>query len=187
MDVLDREVEALDAQIPEQISHLLTQVQQMQQRLQAILEDEQYQQSPTGPFSVADEQAYGAVKARFRNRKHLKHLQAFFALLRRRRLLGRLRAIEAALQLVNGLTSEEPTLSQQFLAAVHNTNQEKTTEQLPEASIQRRLTREEERVEGIDEPVTAFTSSAEQSRRLLTAFEQQLPDLRRHLMAYNGI
>jgi hypothetical protein len=190
MDALDKEVQALDGQIPEQISHLLAQVTHTQQRLHAILEHEHYQQSPTGPFSVADEQAYGAVKSRFRNRKHLKHLQSFFALLRRRRLLGRLRAIEATLELVNGLLAEEPTLSQQFLATLHSASAEKagqhTAEQPPEALGHSHLPREVERVQGIEEPVTAFTSSAEQSRQLLTTFEKQLPDLRRHLMAYSG-
>jgi hypothetical protein len=184
MDVLDKEVQALDAHIPEQISLLLTQVQQTQQRLQAILSDEQYQQSETAPFSVADEQADSAVKSRFRNRKHLKHLQAFFALLRRKRLLGRLRAIEATLQLVNGLLDEEPTLSQQFLATLHNASQH--TDEQPPQTLGSPLPREVERIQGIEEPVIAFTSSAEQSRRLLTAFEQQLPDLRHRLMAYHG-
>jgi len=159
MDALDKEVQALDAQIPEQISHLLAQVTHTQQRLQAILEHEQYQQSPTGPFSQADEIAYGAVKSRFRNRKHLKHLQSFFALLRRRRLLGRLRAIEAALQLANGLLAEEPTFSQQFLATLHSASAEKapehTAEQPPE-TLGSHLPREVERIQGIEEPVTAF-------------------------------
>ena len=189
MDALDKEVQALDAQIPEQISHLLAQVTHTQQRLQAILEHEQYQQSPTGPFSQADEIAYGAVKSRFRNRKHLKHLQSFFALLRRRRLLGRLRAIEAALQLANGLTSEEPTFSQQFLATLHSASAEKAgqhTAEPPPETLGSHLPREAERIQGIEEPVTAFTSSAEQSRQLLTTFEKQLPNLRHHLMAYSG-
>ena len=187
MDALEKEVEALDAQIPAQIGSLLTLAQQTQQRLQAILENEQYQQSPAGPFSVADEQAYGAVKARFRNRKHLKHLQAFFALLRRRRLLGRLRAIEAALQLANGLLAEEPTLSQQFVETLHSAEAEKagqyTTKQPPLGS---HLPREVERIQEIEEPITPFVTDAQQSRHLLTAFEKQLPDLRRHLMAYSG-
>ncbi len=52
MDALEKEVETLNAQIPEQISSLLTQITYTQQRLQAILSHEQYQQSPTGPFSV---------------------------------------------------------------------------------------------------------------------------------------
>jgi hypothetical protein len=41
-------------------------------------------------------------------------------------------------------------------------------------------------VAGTHEPITPLVSSAEQTRQVLTAFEQQLPDLRRHLLASNG-
>lgn len=184
LDILTKEVQELDAEIPIRLSQVLLQAQYTQERLQAIVENEQYQESLTGPFTVADQNAFQKIKARFWNRKHLKHILAFFALMRRRRLLGRLRAIEAALRLANGLLAEEETLSQQFLGALSTLHQE--GEGNPQDSPERPLTREEERVQGINEPVTPLITSAEQSRQLLTAFEKQLPDLRRHLVAYNG-
>jgi hypothetical protein len=120
LDGLEQEVQALDEEIPARITSLLKEVQHTHQRLEAILAQEQEQQpDPTDPFSRADRHATQLVQERFGNRKHLKHLQAFFALLRRRRLLGRLRTIEAALHLVNGLVAQEETLSHQLLTAMH--------------------------------------------------------------------
>jgi len=187
LDVLDKEVQALDTEIPASITRLLALAQYTQDQLQAILAHEHYQESPTGPFTEADQQAFQKIKDRFWNRKHLKHLQTFFALLRRRRLLGRLRAIEATLHLANGLLAEEETLSQQFLTTLQSGQRKvesRASEPLKQLSTLRN--KEEERVEGIEEPITPLITSAEQSRQLLTTFEHQLPELRSHLMAYSG-
>jgi hypothetical protein len=83
---LNGRIQALDEAIPARIAFLLKEVYHTQDRLQAILEAEQEQQTPTKAFSRADQHAVSLVQTRFGNRKQVKHLQAFFALLWRRRL-----------------------------------------------------------------------------------------------------
>jgi hypothetical protein len=178
LDSLKQEVEQVDQLVPDQIQSLLSKAKLTQERLNALLSSEQYQEDTTTPFKAADQQANQIVEKRFGNRKHLQHLQWFFALLRRKRLLGRLQAIEAALDLVNGLLLTEETLTQEFLTALQ------THEETP--PIRTPLTREEERLQGIGEPLTLIIPSAKQSRQLLTHFEKRLPDLRRHLSLYSG-
>lgn len=189
LDRLKEEVLEVDQHIPGQFQNLLSQAGWTQQRLQALLASEQYQEDVTGPFKVADQQASQIIEGRFGNRKHLQHLQWFFALLRRKRLLGRLRAIEAALELVNGLLQEEETLTQEFLSVLQ-VQQPLPPSQTPTpeepAPYRMVLTKEEERLQGIDEPLTEVITSAKQSRQLLTHFETRLPELRRHLSLANG-
>lgn len=102
-----------------------------------------------------------------------------------------MRAIEAALTLVNGLLAEEETLTQELLSALPEThtpaahqNEPPQHKKPPEERAPR--SKEEERLHGIEESLTPLVSSAEQSRRLLTHFETQLPELRRHLATSNG-
>jgi len=48
------------------------------------------------------------------------------------------------------------------------------------------MSTEEERVQGIKEPITNIVSSVDQSRELLRQFEASLPDLRRRLSTGTG-
>lgn len=187
LDILKQEVQEIDQQVPGQIQRLLSQAELTQERLKALLSSEQYQEDVTLPFKAADQQATQIVKKRFGNRKHLQHLQWLFALLRRKRLLGRLHAIEAALDLVDGLLETEETLTQEFLSALPTQSPSRLPEPHEEVpQIRTPLTKEEERLQGIDEPLTAIIPSARQSRQLLTRFETRLPELRRHLSLYHG-
>lgn len=186
LDDLKEEVIEADQQIPGKIQSILDKAALTYKRLKALLTAEQYQEDITLPFKVADRQAAQIIEGRFGNRKHLQHLQWFFALLRRKRLLGRLRAIEAALELVNGLLEEEETLTQEFLAALQAKQPPPPHPTEGPVQIRTVLTKEEERLQGIDEPLAEIVTSAKQSRQLLTHFESRLPELRRHLSLYNG-
>jgi hypothetical protein len=171
LDCFKQEVEEADQQLPRQIQSLLSKTQETQERLRALFSSEHDQE----PFTAADQQTNQIVEQRFGNRKHLCHLQWFFALLRRKRLIGRLRAIEAALDLVNGLLETEETISQELQSAL-----------LPPPPSEHARTKEEERLIGIDQPVTQLITDATHSRLLLTRFEQRLPEIRRHLNHYQG-
>ncbi len=163
---------------------------------------------------------------RFHNRKHLDHLEAVFAVLRRKRLAGRLQAIQAALDLAAGLLAEEESLSQEFLQAVQQAQatalkddapvaaddlapdieeqseqgdedavlppeedeqgHDAPLEQSPSQRVYPLLSKEEERVLNLTEPLTPLVTSVQQSRALLRDFEARLPDLRARLAAGNG-
>jgi len=97
---------------------MLTSAQHVQHTLHSLLEMEQQFDDPAAPISAADRAAFRAVSERFHNRKHLDHLEAIFAVVRRKRLAGRLQAIRAALDLAAGLLAEEESLSQEFVQAV---------------------------------------------------------------------
>ncbi len=59
-----------------------------------------------------------------------------------------------------------------------------TTESSPEEQLQ--LTKEELRLQRIDEPLTPIVGSVEQSRQRLRDFEARLPELRRQLTTRQG-
>ncbi|MBA2681732.1 MAG: hypothetical protein H0U76_25470 [Ktedonobacteraceae bacterium] len=110
---------------------------------------------------------------------------------------GRLRTIQAALDLVNGLLDAEETLSQEFVSSwVHQeakaaeaTAENKSGDEEPQeegSEPQPELSREELRTQGLDEPLEPILSSVDQSRRLLREFEAQLPELRRQLASGRG-
>ncbi|GCF10875.1 hypothetical protein [Dictyobacter arantiisoli] len=216
LDALDEELTTLRDQLPAEIEALLLAAHQTQQHLEALQQIEQAD-DPTEAFTAADHLAARAVIERFHNRKHEHHLRTIFAIQRRKRLMGRLQAIRAALDLANGLLSEDETLSEEFLT----TWREKTVEPMepePEPGVELELertvepepepepepaepepepegteeiqgvvlSREELRVQHLDEPLTPLVGSVEQSRQLLRAFEAQLPALRSGLVAGNG-
>jgi hypothetical protein len=98
LDILAKELDTLNAQLPTTLLSLLETAQQAVHRLQAVLDVER-QHDPTAPFHEADQRVWVTVASitnRFASRKHQRHLQLIFALKRRQRLLGRLRAIRAA-------------------------------------------------------------------------------------------
>jgi hypothetical protein len=117
LDILAKELDTLSAQLPTALTSLLAAAQQAMHHLQAVLDIER-QHDPTAPFNEADQRVWATVAHRFASRKHQRHLQLIFALKRRQRLLGRLRAIRAALDLANGLLAEEETLSADVLSSV---------------------------------------------------------------------
>ena len=132
LDILFDEAQTLRKDLPGHLEELLTSVQSLQSRLHTLLEMEQQFADPAAPLSAADHAAFRAVSERFYNRKHLSHLEAVFAVVRRKRLAGRLQAIRAALDLASGLLAEEDSLSQEFLQALQ---QAQSTSVLPEQEL----------------------------------------------------
>ncbi len=223
LDVLFQEAQTLRDELPGQLQEMLTSAQHVQHTLHSLLEMEQQFDDPAAPISAADRAAFQAVTERFHNRKHLDHLEAIFAVVRRKRLAGRLQAIQAALDLAAGLLAEEDSLSQEFLQAVQQAQANTPKEDVPLAVNERvpdaedeppeqelddpdraseeeetggpqpppqqvypLLSKEEERVLNLTEPLTPLVTSVEQSRALLRDFEARLPDVRAKLVAGNG-
>ncbi len=221
LDVLFEEAKTLRAALPGHLEELLTSAQRVQHRLHTLLDMEQQFDDPAAPISAADRAAFRAVSERFHNRKHLEHLEAVFAVVRRKRLAGRIQAIQAALDLAAGLLAEEDSLSQEFLQAVQQAQATAPTDDLavaedefvpdieegseqeladldqaseseetdgpqPPKQVYPLLSKEEERVLNLTEPLMPLVTSVEQSRTLLRDFEARLPDLRAQLVASNG-
>jgi len=230
LDVLFDEAQTIREELPGHLEELLTSVQQLQDALHTLLDQEHHFDDPATPLSEADHVAFRAVAERFHNRKHVDHLEAVFAVIRRKRLAGRLQAIKAALDLASGLLAEEESLSHEFLSAMQaaqttpaeeqgpdgdalvfppeqeddveqvaplvlfpvepedagDDEQDDETEQSPPQQDSPQLSREEERVLNLTEPLTPLVTSVQQSRALLRSFEAQLPDLRAQLAAGNG-
>ncbi len=229
LDVLFDEAQTLREELPGHLEELLTSVQHVQNVLRTLLEQEQHFDDPTTSLSEADHRAFHAVVERFSNRKHLAHLEAVFAVVRRKRLSGRLQAIKAALDLASGLLAEEESLSHEFLQAVQQAHattvvpeeplpvadeevpdvaeapddasvvsvpllfdesedetQDDETDTHPPQQAPPHLSKEEERLLHLNEPLTPLVTSVQQSRALLRAFEARLPELRAHLAAGNG-
>lgn len=124
LDILDEELATLRACLPAEIEAVVLAAHQTEQHLKALQRLEK-ENDPTAPFTAADHLASRVAIERFSNRKHEHHLRTIFAIQRRKRLLGRLQTIRAALDLANGLFAEDDTLSDEFLT----TWREKTTEQ----------------------------------------------------------
>src|SRR6266700_2359184 len=188
LDVLTEELDQLRHQLPGQVEELLSTAQHTVLRLQAIMDAARPDGDLTEAFSHADRAAHHLIVERFHNRKHYSHLHTVFMLQRHKRLLGRIQAIQAALDLANGLLDEEETLSREFLTTWRTASQEESSDQEQEADTDQppdeerpTPTKEELRVQGLSESLTSIVSSAEQSRQRLTAFEARLPELRRLL------
>ncbi|WP_220200392.1 hypothetical protein, partial [Ktedonospora formicarum] len=163
LDQLRQDVDAIEQQIEEQRRGLVDLIQHAQDRFRAFLLSPQQDR-----FEHADARASEILEQRFGNRKHLQHLQWLFALWRRRRLRGKMRALEASLSLTMRLLDD---LEQQpdeaaFLAALTDTTDTRPSE---------------ERLQGLDAPVTALLGSTDASQRALASFEAQLPELHTHL------
>ena len=191
LDTLDNELKDLRAQLPAEIEAVLEAAHHTEHHLQALQQIEQ-QDDPTATFTAADQLASRIVIERFANRKHEHHLRTLFALQRRKRLMGRLRAIRAALDLANGLLAEDETLSDEFLStwrektAEHHLTSEQGQEKQERIQEEQELSPEELRLKHLDEPLAPMIGSVKQSRQLLRIFEAQLPELRAGLAAGNG-
>lgn len=210
LDVLFEELDQLRSQIPNQLATLLTSAQTTEQRLHAIQEAMQDTSDPTSLFAATNEEAHRTILDRFPKRKHSTHLLTILTIQRYKRLIGRMNAIQAALDLANGLLEEEEAFSPERLAVWRNltSKEESETTPLPDVGGQEKplesgeesaptldvaLETQEEppdkaklRLQGIDEPLTPVVGSVEQSRRLLREFEQRLPELRRQLSTGQG-
>ena len=204
LDVLYEEEDKVKGQLPGLLEELLSTAQQTTIRLNGILEAARESDDLALLFSEADRKAHHLIVDRFHNRKHYSHLHAAFSVQRYKRLLGRLKTIQAALTLANDLLGAEETLSQEFLATWRQSRQEEaetTEEALPQdaqtdepqrsetdgqEAPQQTLTKEELRVQGLDQPLTEIVSSVDQSRKHLRDFEARLPDLRRQLATGQG-
>jgi len=132
LDVLFDEAQTLREELSGHLEELLTSVQQVQYALHTLLDQEHHFDDPATPLSEADHIAFRAVAERFHNRKHLDHLEAVFAVVRRKRLVGRLQAIKAALDLAAGLLAEEESLSHEFLGAMQAAQAAPAEEQVPD-------------------------------------------------------
>lgn len=191
LDVLYEEVDQIKAQLPGLLEELLSTAQQTTIRLNGMLEAARESNDLAALFSEADRQAHHLIVDRFHNRKHYDHLHAAFTLQRYKRLAGRLKTIQAALNLASDLLGAEETLSQEFLTTWRNSQQEEpqgTEEKAEETPLttQPQLTKEELRVQGLDLPLTEIVSSVDQAREMLRSFEARLPDLRRQLTTGQG-
>lgn len=188
LDMLDEELSLLRAQLPTEIEALLLAAHQTEQHLATLQQIEQ-QDDPTALFTAADLLASRLVSKRFANRKHAHHLQTLFAIRRRQRVLGRFKAIRAALDLVNGLLQEDDTLSEDALTTRQEKTAQHTEPEHPATDLQHEeqtFTQEELRLQHLDEPLTPIVGSATHSRQLLRDFEAKLPDLRSGLTTGNG-
>jgi len=132
LDVLFDEAQTIREELPGHLAELLASVQQLQYALHTLLDQEQHFDDPATPLSEADHAAFRAVAERFHHRKHLDHLEAIFAVIRRKRLVGRLQAIKAALDLASGLLAEEESLSHEFLGAMQVAQTTSAEETAPE-------------------------------------------------------
>jgi hypothetical protein len=187
LDVLYEEVDQIKAQLPGLLEELLSTAQQTTIRLNGMLEAARESNDLAALFSEADRQAHHLIVDRFHNRKHYDHLHAAFTLQRYKRLIGRLKTIQAALNLASDLLGAEETLSQEFLTTWRNSQQEEPQEEEPkEAQPETQLTIEEMRLQGLDEPLADIVSSVDQSRQFLRNFEAHLPELRRQLSRGQG-
>jgi len=191
LDKLFEERDQLRERLLTELARLQVVAQQTEERLRAILDATKTCDDPAALFTPADQAAHQAIFQRFHNRKHYSHLQALFTNQRYKRLAGRLQAIGAALDLANGLLAEEETLSPEYLAAWQQSQDEADQQEDaqvggPATELAAPLTREELRLQGIEEPLAAITGSAERSRQLLRDFEARLPDLRRQLATGQG-
>jgi hypothetical protein len=155
-------------------------------------------------FTTADHESHRLAISRFHNRKHSTHLLTILTIQRYQRLIGRMNAIKEALDLVNGLLEEEEAFSPQSLATLPGppiNDPQQATDGPPEAQEESLpsetdteeavdqpdpTTKEELRLQGIDEPLTPLLGEVTQSRHLLQAFEKRLPDLRRGLTLGQG-
>ena len=190
LDVLFKELDKLRKLIPDQLAALLTSAEQTVERLHTVLEATQDADDPTALFAPTNEEARLAAFDRFYNRKHSAHLLTIFTIQRYKRLVGRMNAIQAALDLANGLLEEEEAFSPAQLTAWRNP----APKNQPEEEIATLLAMEPQeepnkaqlRLEGINEPLGPLVGSVEQSRRLLREFEAHLPELRRGLVTGQG-
>ena len=174
LDALGDENQALLKEIPETISTLLAETTTTEERLHQLLT--QSSNSKMHP-AQAESLTRKIIFHRFSDRKHIDHLQMILGIIRRRRLIGRLKTIQAALQLINGLLEEEETIEQEFLKAYEKAQNDGPHQ--PESHANQRL-------QNIDEPLEELVGSVAQSRQLLRDFTEKLPSLRRDLLARSG-
>lgn len=170
LDILETEVEALNAQIPESMERLLIQASTLQHHLHTLAA-----QDVPATLRTRDEQALTAIHQRFGMRKHLEHFRNYFAWLRRQHFLGLIRVSTAIL-----------TLANQFLQEILSGLQAPPIDMPSAPDEQPSAAKEELRLKGINDQPMSFVTNLAQSRRLIRQFEAQLPDLRRHLALGTG-
>ena len=205
LDVLFDEAKLLHEQLPDSLQRMLHSAQHIQTQLAPLLTMDTSFEELFASLDAADQSALHAIAERFSDRKHVDHLAAVFAIVRRKRLLGRLHAIQAALDLALGLLEEEDALShdsiqsvmatciQQEAAGKHHNSvslpaQKRNTDALSSDFQEPRqvLSKEERRLQGIKQPIIPLVTSTDRSRALLSTFEAHLPELRAQLLAGNG-
>ena len=185
LDILDQELAEVHAQVPEVLEALRATAHATQQRLEALLTGELAGMDISAPFSTTEHTANRLIVDRFHNRKHLHHLVTLFAVQRHKRFLGRLHTIQAALDLVNGLLETEETLAQEVLSA-WTTAEQHATQQTNQDEPRPAPTREQQRTQGLADPLAPLLSSVEHARRRLAEFEGSLPALRQQLASGQG-
>jgi len=117
LNVLFEELAEIRKLIPDGLAALLSSAKRAEEHLRGIMEATQDADDPTALFAATNEKARLALLSRFGNRKHASHLLAVLTIQRYKRLLGRMNAIQAALDLANGLLLEEEAFQEENLAA----------------------------------------------------------------------
>lgn len=170
LDVIPAHVEALNAQIPQEVQPFIEQAMTLQRYVASLQTGDML-----ASLEAADGHANATLFHRFGVRKHLMHFQVYFAWIRRKRVLALLRVITAALTLVNQLLQELFPLLQA------------PDTPLPTAADPPPLlSKEERRLQGVDGPPITVVPDLKESRRLLARFQKQFPELRGPLSIGRG-
>lgn len=128
---------------------------------------------PEGTLTDADIAAQGVIWERYGSKKHYEHLQAVLATIRRRRVLARVEAAQAALDLAADLLSQEETLAQELLTSLEAGQQGHI------ASQRRRRSTDRERL-------PSYVGSPQAPLARLTRLDQRLDTIREVLTSGNG-
>ncbi len=184
LDALAEDVAQLRQHLTQQLQHLRIAATRAQQRIQTFLETTSAS-DPRAFFSGLDRAAHQELTRRFLDRKHFYHLRLAFSRQRYKRLLGKMQAIQAALDLATALFEDEAALLTPPDIQEEESTPAAEPPPLPERPAED-LDKETRRLQGIHEPLTALTGSTEQARQLLTAFEAKLPELRQLLASGQG-
>lgn len=183
LDVIPDHVEQLNGQLPQEVGPFMEQTQTLQ-HLAEHLSLEELLTSMKAADTYADETLF----QRFGDRKHQVHFAAYFAWLRRKRVIALLRLSTTLLQLVNQvLQALQPLL--QIPDITLPDPEELSEEFTDEASLalQRRKGveghvlasppdgREQERMKGIEGKPIEVVPGLKTVLRLLAEFEKQLP------------
>ena len=127
-------------------------------------------------FVNADAAAAESLFNHFGDRKHQYHFAAYYAWIRRKRVIALLRLATAATRLANNLLEG----IQPFLQAPEIDLG--TPEEAPRANV----SKEEHRLKGVDGRTIEVVPDLTEARRLLTQFSKQLPELRQEVTIGHG-
>ncbi len=181
LDVLFPEAQAVRDAIPMQLEALLRTIEATKQLLDHFTHED-----PRVTLEAAEARAQQAASTRFHHRRHFEHLNAMLMILRNERMLGRMQAAQAALELANALLTEEETAWQELDHAARLAENQDPPQDFRSSDEDRKEEKVDKNIQDADAPLTPLIGSVEQSRRHLRAFEERLPTLRAHLKRRAG-